>query len=164
MFLLLHRRLNSACLLVSRGVREGDDAAFPGADAGGSGQLAGHQAGDLGPADRQATDLWHHHSPGGHQPHREAVGPQVQVDVSEKMLLLSTLHVWGTYLCSLITVIYLLKDTKDLLISASQKLNLIVKLITLSYFWLFFHHNLKQGASSFCNDALITILQYIQII
>lgn len=78
----------NAWRLVSRRVRGRADAAVPGADAGGSGQLAGHPAGDHGPAGRQAADLRHRQRPGERQPHREAVGPQVQVDVSERTILL----------------------------------------------------------------------------
>ncbi len=48
---------NSGCRVVFRRVPGGADAAFPGAVAGGSGRLAGPQAGDHEPADPQETSL-----------------------------------------------------------------------------------------------------------
>lgn len=76
---------NSGCGVAFRRVPGDADAAFPGAVAGGAGRLDRPPAGDHEPADPQAASLRHHQRPGRHQPHREAVGQQSQVDVSEQM-------------------------------------------------------------------------------
>lgn len=76
---------NSVCAVVFRCFPGDADAAFPGAVAGGSGWLGGSTSCDRAPADPPETSLRHHQHPGGHQPPREAVGQQVQVDVSEQM-------------------------------------------------------------------------------
>lgn len=58
------------------------DSRFPGAAAGSSWRLPGHQAGGSEPADLRAASARHRQGPGRHQPHPERVGPQDQVDVS----------------------------------------------------------------------------------
>ena len=76
------------CCVTFRRVSGVAGSAFPGAVAGVSRRYGGPQAGGLQPADPQAANLRHHQRPHGHQSHRETVGLHVQVDVSQRMLLL----------------------------------------------------------------------------